>query len=103
MDDREKSLLASCGCIGQHTHSHGVCNTCNQPVIDWANAHKTAVENIAIEQKRAIAASAYLLLRRFGLSFDDAKEIADEVDYLKGLRASSHKAVAKIGIDTPNA
>jgi hypothetical protein len=79
MDDREKRLLESCGCIGQHTHSYGVCNTCNQPVIDWIDAHKTAVEEIAIEQRRAVAASAYLLLRRFGLSFDDAKEITDDM------------------------
>lgn len=82
-EDIEEILLSSCGCVGQHTHSYGVCNTCNKPVINWVDAHKTAVEDIAIEQRRAVAASAYLLLRRFGLSFDDAKEITDDMPNVK--------------------
>lgn len=46
-EEREKRLLAGCSCVGFHTHSHGVCNTCKNPVIDWIDAHETAVEDFS--------------------------------------------------------
>ncbi len=41
---KDERLLQGCLCTGIHTHSHGVCNTCNLPVIDWIDAYNAIAQ-----------------------------------------------------------